>query len=205
MPFYESVFIARQDISAPQVESLTEELSKLIEEQGGKVVKKEYWGLRSLAYKIRKNRKGHYVLYGIDGPSSAIQELERRMRLNEDVLRYLTVKVDAIEEGPSVMMQRGSGREDRARRDGGHRRRDREDAPRTDTGKDAAPANTDTGKDAAPAKPDTGKDVAPAKADTDKDTGAAKAGSDKDEAPAKASGGDKSDTDTTKATDGGEK
>ena len=148
MPFYESVFIARQDISAPQVESLTEELSKLIEEQGGKVVKKEYWGLRSLAYKIRKNRKGHYVLYGIDAPSSAVQELERRMRLNEDVLRYLTVKVDSIEEGPSVMMQRGSGRDDRSRRDGGHRRRERE--------RDAAPPKADTGKDAAPSKADTG-------------------------------------------------
>ena len=180
MPLYESVFIARQDISAPQVESLTEELSKLIEDQGAKVVKTEYWGLRSLAYKIRKNRKGHYVLYGIDGPSAAVQELERRMRLNEDVLRYLTVKVDAIEEGPSVMMQRGPARDDRSRRDGGPRRRDREH--------EAAPRRTDSDKVAAPPKTDSDKDAAPAKTDNDKVP-----------APSEA------DTKTTEKTDGGEK
>ncbi len=199
MPLYESVFIARQDISAPQVDSLTEELTKLIEEQGAKVVKMEYWGLRSLAYKIRKNRKGHYVLYGIDGPSSAILEMERRMRLNEDVLRYLTVKVDEIEEGPSVMMQRGPGRDDRPgrdnrpgrddrpRRDGGHGRHNREDAPQADTGTDAVAEKADSG--AVAAKADT--DAVTAKTDTDKDA-----------EPAKTSTGD--DTDTTKTTDGGE-
>ena len=115
MPYYESVFIARQDISAPQVESITESVTKLIEERGGKVAKTEYWGLRSLAYRIKKNRKGHYVLLNLDAQAEAIQEMERQLRLNEDVVRYLTVKLDALEEGPSPMMQRGSS--DRGRRD----------------------------------------------------------------------------------------
>ena len=165
MPFYESVFIARQDISVLQVDSLTEELTKLIAEQGAKVVKMEYWGLRSLAYKIRKNRKGHFVLYGIDGPSSAVMELERRMRLNEDVLRYLTIKVDAIEEGPSVMMQRGPGRDDRPRRDGGPRQHESEASPKmAEPSTDAVVPKTDAVKEAAP------KEAAPPKADTDTDT-----------------------------------
>ena len=115
MPYYESVFIARQDISAPQVESITESVTKLIEEQGGTVAKTEYWGLRSLAYRIKKNRKGHYVLLNLDAQADAILEMERQLRLNEDVVRYLTVKLDALEEGPSPMIQRGSS--DRGRRD----------------------------------------------------------------------------------------
>jgi len=117
MPFYESVFIARQDISSEQAESLTEEFTKVIDGLGGKVTKKEYWGLRTLAYKIRKNRKGHYMLLNIDAPPPAIPELERQMRLNEDILRYLTIKVDALEEEPSIVMQRGSARDDRPGRD----------------------------------------------------------------------------------------
>ena len=116
MPYYESVFIARQDISASQVESLTEAFSKTLEDQGGKVAKVEQWGLRGLAYKIKKNRKGHYILLNIDGPAAAIQEMERQMRINEDVLRYITIRVDELEEGPSVMMQHRSGRDDRPRR-----------------------------------------------------------------------------------------
>ena len=133
MPLYESVFIARQDISANQVEGLADQFSKILEEGGGSVAKREYWGLRSLAFKIKKNRKGHYTLFNIDAPTAAIQEMERNMRLSEDVLRYLTIKVDELEEGPSIMMQA------RERRDGGRggRRFDRDDRrgpPRGDRG-----------------------------------------------------------------------
>jgi small subunit ribosomal protein S6 len=112
MPFYENVFIARQDISATQAEALTEQFSNLIAEQGGKVTKKESWGLRNIAYRIKKNRKGHYTLMNIDAPAAAVTEMERQMRINEDVLRYLTVRVDALEEGPSAMLQ-SRARDDR--------------------------------------------------------------------------------------------
>lgn len=104
MAYYETVFIARQDISAIQVEELTETFTKVISDSDGEIVKKENWGLRTLAYKIKKNRKGHYVMINIDAPSAAIHEMERQMRLNEDILRHLTIKIDAFEEGPSVMM-----------------------------------------------------------------------------------------------------
>ncbi len=124
MPYYESVFIARQDISATQVDTLADGFAKAVEDQGGKIAKRESWGLRSLAYRIKKNRKGHYVLFNIDGPSSAVLEMERQMCLSEDILRYLTVKVDELEEGPSIIMQRG-GRDERSRRD--DRRGDRRD------------------------------------------------------------------------------
>jgi small subunit ribosomal protein S6 len=115
MAFYESVFIARQDIAAPQVETLTENITKIIEGEGGSVQKTEYWGLRSLAYRIKKNRKGHYVLVNMEGPASVVTEMERQMRINEDVLRYLTIRVDELEEGPSAIM-RNRGSEDRPRR-----------------------------------------------------------------------------------------
>jgi len=124
VPYYESVFIARQDISAPQVETLAETFTKALEGHGGKVTKVENWGLRSLAYKIKKNRKGHYVLFNIDAPSEAVLEMERQMRINEDVLRYLTLRVDELEEGPSVMMHHRGGREDRPRRGERHEARD---------------------------------------------------------------------------------
>lgn len=117
MAFYESVFIARQDISAQQVEALTESFSTLLKDNGGSVAKTEYWGLRTLTYRIKKNRKGHYVLLNIDGPAAALKELERNFRLNEDVLRYMSVRVEQLEEGPSAMLQskgdRGEGRGDR--------------------------------------------------------------------------------------------
>jgi small subunit ribosomal protein S6 len=120
MPFYENVFIARQDISATQAEALTEQFAALIAEQGGKVTKKESWGLRNIAYRIKKNRKGHYTLLNIEAPPAAIVEMERQMRINEDVLRYLTVRVDALEEGPSAMLQSRSrdDRDDRGPRRG---------------------------------------------------------------------------------------
>lgn len=120
MPYYESVFIARQDISGTQADSLADAFTKVIEDQGGTVGKRENWGLRNLAFKIKKNRKGHYILLNIDAPATAVHEMERQMRINEDVLRYLTIRVDELEEGPSVIMQsRGS---DRPRRDDRGRR-----------------------------------------------------------------------------------
>jgi small subunit ribosomal protein S6 len=128
MPFYENVFIARQDISAAQVEALADTFAAVVSQQGGEVKKREYWGLRNIAYRIKKNRKGHYVLLNLDAPPPAVSELERNMRINEDVIRYLTVRVDALEDGPSVVMQnRGRGEErerDRSRRGYGDRERD---------------------------------------------------------------------------------
>jgi small subunit ribosomal protein S6 len=117
MPLYESVFITRQDIPAQEVEALAERFQGIIAEHGGKVEKREYWGLKNLAYRIKKNRKGHYTLFQMDAPSDAVQEMERNMRISEDVLRYLTVRIAALDEGPSVMMQARQAREDRARRD----------------------------------------------------------------------------------------
>lgn len=115
MPLYESVYIARPDISATQVETLTADMTKILEENGGKVTKDEYWGLKSLAYRIKKNRKGHYSLMNIDAPAAALTEMERNMRLHEDVLRYMSIRVDEHEEEPSVMMQSKSSRDDRDR------------------------------------------------------------------------------------------
>ena len=104
MALYENVFIARQDIAASQVDALIERFEGVITANGGKVTKKENWGLRSLAYRMKKNRKGHYVLFNIDAPAKAIIEMERQMRFDEDVIRYLSVRVDELEEGPSAMM-----------------------------------------------------------------------------------------------------
>ncbi|HUI19057.1 MAG TPA: 30S ribosomal protein S6 [Alphaproteobacteria bacterium] len=125
MAYYESVFIARQDVSAAQVDGLTEGFAKIIQDQGGKVAKKEYWGLRNLAFRIKKNRKGHYVLFNLDAPAAAVKEMERNMRISEDIIRFLTVRVEALEEGPSAVMQ-SRGREGR---EGGGRFRD-DDRPR---------------------------------------------------------------------------
>jgi small subunit ribosomal protein S6 len=131
MPLYENVFIARQDISGAQVDALADSFTQLIAEHGGEVKKRESWGLRNLAYRMNKNRKGHYVLFNIDAPAAAVAELERTMRINEDVLRYLTIRVEALEEGPSpIMLNRGS-REDRPRRDR-DRYDDRRDGDRRD-------------------------------------------------------------------------
>lgn len=119
VPYYESVFIARQDIAALQVDALADTFTKVIEDLGGRVTKRELWGLRSLSFRIKKNRKGHYVLLNIDAPPPAVHELERQMRINEDILRYLTVRVDELEDGPSAMVQNRYGREDRGgRREG---------------------------------------------------------------------------------------
>ena len=130
MPYYENVFIARQDMSGAQVEALADSLAAMVQERGGSVVKREHWGLKSLSYRVNKNRKCHYVLFNLDAPWPAIEEMERQMRLSEDVLRYMTIRIDAIEEGPSVMMQARSSRDDRPRR--GDR------PPRDDRFRDAA-------------------------------------------------------------------
>lgn len=121
MPLYENVFIARQDISTAQVETLTDTFANLVAEHGGKVEKREYWGLRNIAYRIKKNRKGHYVLFNLDAPPTAVSELERNMRINEDVLRYLTIRVDELETEPSAMLN-SKNRDERGDRDRGPRR-----------------------------------------------------------------------------------
>ena len=110
MALYEHLLIARQDISAQQVDALATHLKTIIESEGGKVEKQEYWGLRSLAYRIKKNRKGHYVLLNINSPARAVHELERQIRINEDVLRYITVKVDQFEVSSSKSARREAER-----------------------------------------------------------------------------------------------
>jgi small subunit ribosomal protein S6 len=140
MRCYEHTFIARQDLSPQQAQALAETYAGLITEHGGEVTKNEYWGLRNLAYRMRKNRKGHYLHLNLKADAATIDELERQERLSDDIIRYLTVKVDELEEGPSVLMHARTSREERSRRhdDGGRRddrpRRDndrpREDRPR---------------------------------------------------------------------------
>ena len=116
MPLYEHVFISRQDLSNTQAEALIEEFSNVLSENGGSVVEQEYWGVKTMAYKVNKNRKGHYAFLKIDAPSAAVQEMERLMRLHEDVMRVLTIKVDGHEEGPSVQMQKRDDRGERRER-----------------------------------------------------------------------------------------
>jgi small subunit ribosomal protein S6 len=127
MPLYEHVVLARQDVSAQQVEELTAQLKGVIEQMGGKVTKLEQWGVKTLSYRMRKNRKAHFTLFNVDAPSTALNEIERQERLNEDVLRYITVRVDEHEEGPSAMMRKSDrdDRGDRGDRGGGFRDRDR--------------------------------------------------------------------------------
>lgn len=109
MPFYECVFIARQDVTAQANDALADKFADIIAANGGKVSKRENWGLRQLAYRIAKNRKGYYTLFNIDAPASAVKEMERTMSIDEDILRYMTIKVESLEEGPSVMMAPRSG------------------------------------------------------------------------------------------------
>ncbi len=133
MPLYEHVFLARQDASPQQVEEITNQISSVVTQLGGKVGKTEQWGIRSLSYRIDKNRKAHFVMLNIDGPAAIVAEIERQERIHEDVLRYLTVRVDELEEGPSAMMRKADrDRDDRGFGDRGPRedrgfRGDRED------------------------------------------------------------------------------
>src|SRR6476469_4395440 len=118
MPLYEHVYLARQDVSAQQVEDLTKQFTGVIEQMGGKVTKNEYWGVKSLNFRIRKNRKAHFTLLNVDAPPAALTEIERQERINEDVLRYLTIRVDELEEGPSAMMRKADRDRERDERRG---------------------------------------------------------------------------------------
>jgi len=132
MALYEHVFLARQDLAQAQVDALAEMATKIIEDGKGKVVKTETWGLRSLAYRIAKNRKAHYVMLEIEAPTGVVAELERQLNINEDIIRFMTVRIDELENGPSAMMRRGERA--RARGDRG----DRGDRPRRDDRDDMA-------------------------------------------------------------------
>ena len=195
MPLYESVFIARQDIATTQVDALGEQFTKIIEGLEGKVTKREYWGLRNLAFRIKKNRKGHYVLLNVDATAAAVNEMERNMRINEDVLRYLTVKVEEHDPNQSPILQRDRERDrDRDGRDGrtgwdersaaeaagGRRRRFDDDRPRRFDddrpprrfGDDRPPRRSDDAAPAAPAAAPAAEGAAGAGADTgDKQNG----------------------------------
>ncbi len=130
MPLYEHVFLARQDLAQAQVDALAENAAKIITDNGGKVAKTENWGLRGLAYRIAKNRKAHYVMLDIDAPAAALAELERQTGINEDVIRFMTIRVDAHEQGPSAMMRRQDRDRERGDRpDRGGFRGDRGDRP----------------------------------------------------------------------------
>jgi small subunit ribosomal protein S6 len=134
MPLYEHIFLARQDLSAQQVEELTAQYKGVIEQMGGKLAKTEYWGLKSLTYRMRKNRKAHFTLMNVDAPSAAMVEVERQQRINEDVLRNLTVRVDEHEVEPSAMMRKVDRDRDRDDRRGGFDRGDRGDRGDRDRG-----------------------------------------------------------------------
>ena len=140
MALYENIFIARQDVSGAQVETLADGFAAVLAENGGQVTKREYWGLRNLSYRMKKNRKGHYVLFNVDAPPAAVKEMERTMRINEDIVRFMSIRVDALEEGPSAFMQSRGGRDrdergdrgdrgDRYRRGGDGERRESAPAP----------------------------------------------------------------------------
>ncbi|GMG81209.1 hypothetical protein LNKW23_04210 [Paralimibaculum aggregatum] len=145
MPLYEHTFIARQDISNAQAEALIEQFGQVLKDNGGELVGQEYWGLRTLAYKINKNRKGHYAYMRSSAPAAAVQEMERLMGLHDDVMRVLTVRVDAHEEGPSAVIQAKSSRDDRGRGPRGDRgdRGDRDRGPRGPRRDDDRPRRDD--------------------------------------------------------------
>jgi len=130
MPLYEHVYLARQDVTAQQVEELTAQFKGIIEQMGGKVEKTEYWGVKSLSYRMRKNRKAHFTLMNVEAPPAALAEVERQQRLSEDILRYITIRVDEHETGPSAMMRKVDRDRDRDDRRGD--RGDRGDRPRRD-------------------------------------------------------------------------
>ena len=152
MPYYESVFIARQDISQTQVEGLGDAFEKIITDGGGSIPKRENWGLRTMAYKINKNRKGHYVLLNIDAPAPALHEMERQMRIHEDILRYISIRVNKLEDAPSAIM-RIKDRSDRTRQARGAKQEFDTNLPITESVEakalPSASANTDIDQDPA--------------------------------------------------------
>lgn len=146
MPLYETVFIARQDVSAKQVEDYAKAFAKIVNDNGGETKRTEPWGLRNLAYKIKKNKKGHYTLLHFDAPAAAITELERQMRLNEDVLRFMTVRIEKLPEGPSAILRQSDDEDGEGRGDRGEgRSRDRFSSDRRPRGPrpDAAATSTE--------------------------------------------------------------
>jgi len=185
MPLYESTFIARPDISSQQVDGLAEQFREILTEAGGEIAKTEYWGLRSLAYRIKKNRKGHYYFMNIDAPPEAIDAMERTMRINEDVIRYLTVRVDEHDPNPAPLTQsRGRGRDGRGGRGGRweSRRRDDDGEGRRREGdgergqrserEEAAPAADGAAKEAASEPPASEAPVSGAGGESAADSGA---------------------------------
>ena len=141
MRLYESVFIARQDVSAQHVEALTKDFSAIIENGGGKIHKHEYWGLRALAYRVKKNRKGHYVMLNLEADNDTLREYERIMGLNEDILRFMNISIEEVEEGPSIMMQ--AQRAERAPRSGERGDRESRDDARAENNDADASAQTE--------------------------------------------------------------
>ena len=119
MPLYEHIFMARQDVTPQQVEAMVDQYKGVIEQNGGSVDKTEMWGVKSLAYRIKKNRKAHFTMFNLNAPAPAVAEMERQMRINEDILRFMTVRVDELEEGPSAMLQKRDRDDDRSDRPGG--------------------------------------------------------------------------------------
>jgi small subunit ribosomal protein S6 len=114
MPLYETVLIARNDVTQQQVEAVADQIATQLEAEGGSVPKREYWGLRSLSYRIKKNRKGHYMLLGLNAPPASVKEIERQLGLNEDILRFMTIRVDEIDENPSAILARKSDDRERS-------------------------------------------------------------------------------------------
>ena len=140
MPLYEHVYLARQDVTAQQVETMTDSFKSIIEAAGGTFAKVEYWGVKTLAFRIKKNRKAHFSLLNISAPASAVAEMERQMGINEDILRFMTIKVEEHEEGPSAMMRK---REDSDRDDRGGDRGDRRGGRPGDSGRAPRPRRDD--------------------------------------------------------------
>ena len=132
MPLYEHIFMARQDVTSQQVEAMVDQYKGVIEQNGGSIEKTEMWGVKSLAYRIKKNRKAHFTLFNLSAPAAAVAEMERQMRINEDILRFMTVRVETLETDPSVMMQKRDRDErkerERRERDGGFGGNDSEEA-----------------------------------------------------------------------------
>lgn len=155
MPYYESVLIARQEIGGGDAERLGEHYEELLSKEGASVVRREYWGLRRLAYRVRKNRKGHYLMFHVDGPGPAIQELERQLRIDENVVRYLTMRLDRLPEGPSIIMKARAEREERRDQESTRREAERQAA-------DASGGETDAAESEAGGEADKPEEAEPA-------------------------------------------